>query len=240
MSICLLQLMCKSSIWHHILRAVQEEILATTFFLKRSKFLRDRLVCRVEGDLDGVRMSDVYNVDDGDGTVHTIRRKQIKLRIFWDVLPPLSWRWVSLAGKDSWLYTSPVFYFRPPTHLPLARVLAYRHSFPIGQLSPLDSYITSDPFALGSHRPDDGGSTYLWNVGSHSVKNTAVHPRRFWASTRRRENLKSHKTNTNLMNKGERRTAETVRSNGSIYFLERICDYEKETESLQNPNQASS
>jgi hypothetical protein len=36
------------------------------------------------------------------------------------------------------------------THLPLARFLAYRHSFPIGQLSPLDSYITSDPFALGS------------------------------------------------------------------------------------------
>jgi hypothetical protein len=32
----------------------------------------------------------------------------------------------------------------------LAWFLAYRHSFPIGQLSPLDSYITSDPFALGS------------------------------------------------------------------------------------------
>jgi hypothetical protein len=32
------------------------------------------------------------------------------------------------------------------------------------------------------HRPDDGGSTYLWNVGRHSIKNTAVHPRRFWAS----------------------------------------------------------
>jgi hypothetical protein len=32
-----------------------------------------------------------------------------------------------------------LFYFRPSTHLPLARFLAYRHSFPIGQLSPLDS-----------------------------------------------------------------------------------------------------
>jgi hypothetical protein len=32
------------------------------------------------------------------------------------------------------------------------------------------------------HHPDDGGSTYLWNVGRHSVKNTAVHPGRFWAS----------------------------------------------------------
>jgi hypothetical protein len=30
---------------------------------------------------------------------------------------------------------------------------------------------------------DDGGSTYLWNVSQHSIKNTAVHPRRFWAST---------------------------------------------------------
>jgi hypothetical protein len=32
----------------------------------------------------------------------------------------------------------------------LARFLAYRHSFPIGQLSPLDSYISSDPFEQGS------------------------------------------------------------------------------------------
>jgi hypothetical protein len=29
---------------------------------------------------------------------------------------------------------------------------------------------------------DDRGSTYLWNVGRHSIKNMAVHPRRFWAS----------------------------------------------------------
>jgi hypothetical protein len=28
--------------------------------------------------------------------------------------------------------------------------ISYRHSFPIGQLNPLDSYITSDPFAPGS------------------------------------------------------------------------------------------
>jgi hypothetical protein len=32
----------------------------------------------------------------------------------------------------------------------LAQFLAYRHSFPIGQPSPLDSYITSDPFTLGT------------------------------------------------------------------------------------------
>jgi hypothetical protein len=41
-------------------------------------------------------------------------------------------------------------YFGLPTHLPLARFLPYRHSFPIGQPIPLDSYITSDPFVLGS------------------------------------------------------------------------------------------
>jgi hypothetical protein len=35
---------------------------------------------------------------------------------------------------------------------------------------------------LDYYRPDDGGSTYFWNVGRHSIKNTAVHPRRFWAS----------------------------------------------------------
>jgi hypothetical protein len=33
-----------------------------------------------------------------------------------------------------------------------------------------------------THRPYDGGSTHLWNVGRHTIKNTAVHPRRFWAS----------------------------------------------------------
>jgi hypothetical protein len=35
------------------------------------------------------------------------------------------------------------FYFGPPTQLPLAWFLAYRPSFPIGQSSPLDSYITA-------------------------------------------------------------------------------------------------
>jgi len=36
------------------------------------------------------------------------------------------------------------------------------------------------PFALGSLIPDDGGSTYLWNVG-RQLFYTAVHPRRqFW------------------------------------------------------------
>jgi hypothetical protein len=33
-----------------------------------------------------------------------------------------------------------------------------------------------------SHRPDDSGSTDLWNVGRHSIKNTVVYPIRFWAS----------------------------------------------------------
>jgi hypothetical protein len=32
------------------------------------------------------------------------------------------------------------------------------------------------------NRPEDGGRTYLWNVGRYSIKNTVVHPRRFWAS----------------------------------------------------------
>jgi hypothetical protein len=58
---------------------------------------------------------------------------------------------------------------------PLKRLLDAwdRNDQQVAQL--LDSYMMT-------HRPDDGGSTYLWNVGRHSVKNTAVHTRRFWAS----------------------------------------------------------
>jgi len=37
----------------------------------------------------------------------------------------------------------------------------------------------------GTFCPDDEGSTYLWNVGRHSIKNTAVYPRRFWVSVER-------------------------------------------------------
>jgi hypothetical protein len=48
------------------------------------------------------------------------------------------------------------------------------------------SYLDVDRRFRGScclhYRPDDGGSTNLWNVGRHSIKNTAVHPRRFCAS----------------------------------------------------------
>jgi hypothetical protein len=33
-----------------------------------------------------------------------------------------------------------------------------------------------------SHHPDDGGSTYLWNVGRHLFDYTAVHPRILWSS----------------------------------------------------------
>jgi hypothetical protein len=36
------------------------------------------------------------------------------------------------------------------THLPFAHFLTYRHPFPIGQPVPLDSYITSYLFALGT------------------------------------------------------------------------------------------
>jgi hypothetical protein len=33
-----------------------------------------------------------------------------------------------------------------------------------------------------THRPDDGGSTHLWNVGRHRFDYTAVYPRRLWIS----------------------------------------------------------
>jgi hypothetical protein len=37
---------------------------------------------------------------------------------------------------------------------------------------------------MSGDRPDDRGSTYTWNVGRHSIKNTAVHPRRLWTSVK--------------------------------------------------------
>jgi hypothetical protein len=70
--------------------------------------------------------------------------------LLWTAIPSA----IGLAPPSilSHSYTIPlsVFYFGLPTHLPLARFLAYRHSFRIGQPSPLDSYITSVPFALGT------------------------------------------------------------------------------------------
>jgi hypothetical protein len=48
----------------------------------------------------------------------------------------------------------------------------------------VDNYFTRQyiPEDNSEHRPDDGGSTYLWNVG-RQLFYTAVHPRRqFWTS----------------------------------------------------------
>jgi hypothetical protein len=78
-------------------------------------------------------------------------------------------REVYLSYLSITLYLS-LFYFRPPSHLPLARlmILSFSHytylssaldhpptchwpgSSPIVTHSPLDSYITSYPFVLGS------------------------------------------------------------------------------------------
>jgi hypothetical protein len=72
------------------------------------------------------------------------------------ILPPLSQLptrpYKELNTILSHSHTIPLFpfYFGSPTHLPLARFLDYHHSFPIGQPSPLDSYINSNPFTLGS------------------------------------------------------------------------------------------
>jgi hypothetical protein len=76
-----------------------------------------------------------------------IKREQLKRDISF-------WRRRVWMSESSGMYCrvlklmSP-FYFGPPTHLPLARFLTYRHPFPIGQPRPLGSCITSYPFALG-------------------------------------------------------------------------------------------
>jgi hypothetical protein len=77
--------------------------------------------------------------------------------------------------------------------LSLVRVLAYRYSFPIGQLSPLDSYITSDPFALGSlialmmeaARTSETTVDIQLRTRQYIPEDSEVH-------TRRPENLKPH------------------------------------------------
>jgi hypothetical protein len=58
----------------------------------------------------------------------------------------------------------------------MAQFLAYRHTFPIGQLSSLDSYITSDPFALGSLIALIMEAARTSETGRHSIKNTEVYP----------------------------------------------------------------
>jgi hypothetical protein len=78
------------------------------------------------------------------------------------------------------------------TSLPLLLQITHPPAIgPVPSLSPLIPYWSAQSNGLLynqlifrarlTHRPDDGGSAYLWNVGRHSLKNTAVHPRRFWA-----------------------------------------------------------
>jgi hypothetical protein len=95
-----------------------------------------------------------------------------------------------------------------------------RWSLSYVKASTLHFYISSLLFSW-DHRPDDGGSTYLWNVGRHSIKNTAVHPRRFWASYSppwepenvKQENYSLHEGKKKLDHPG----LGIVASNGKIY-----------------------
>jgi hypothetical protein len=87
----------------------------------------------------------------------------MKYRVFWDVLP------------CSQIILLSLFFYGPPTHLPLAQFLTYRYPFPIGQPIPLGLlYNQLSVRARLTHRPDDGGSTHLWNVGQHLFYYTAV------------------------------------------------------------------
>jgi hypothetical protein len=75
----------------------------------------------------------------------------------------------------------------------LVRFLAYRLSFPIGQLSALDSYKTSDPFALGSlvalmmegARTSETSVEIQLRTRQYILEDSELH-------TRRRENFESH------------------------------------------------
>jgi hypothetical protein len=75
----------------------------------------------------------------------------------------------------------------------LARFLTYRHPFPIGQPSPLDSYITSYLFAQGSFialmmeavRTSETSVDIYLTTRQYIPEDSELH-------THRRKNLKSH------------------------------------------------
>jgi hypothetical protein len=77
--------------------------------------------------------------------------------------------------------------------LSLLRRIAYpsaigplpRLSSPIPHCSARSTWLRCNhlPFrSRHTHRPDDGRSTHLWNVGRHRFDCTAVYPRRLWTS----------------------------------------------------------
>jgi hypothetical protein len=83
-----------------------------------------------------------------------------------------------------------IFYLTPTLHLSLfyrvlppppakqcIHLIVYRHPFPIGQ-SKFPWTADSSFRARLIHRPDDGGSTHLWNVGLLQRDYTALHPTR--------------------------------------------------------------
>jgi hypothetical protein len=77
----------------------------------------------------------------------------------------------------------------------LSRFLAYRHLFLIGQISPLDPYITIDPFALGSliALMMEAACTSETSV-EIQLRTLQYVPEDSELHTHRRENLKSHNT----------------------------------------------
>jgi hypothetical protein len=82
----------------------------------------------------------------------------------------------------------------PPTcHWPGS--LSYHHPFPIGQPSPLDSYTTSYPFALGSliALMMEAACTSETSVNI-DLRTQQYIPEDSELHTRRRENLKSRNT----------------------------------------------
>jgi hypothetical protein len=88
---------------------------------------------------------------------------------------PLAWAYPQLQYYGS--FSKSHYAFRTQEWFNLARGDVLR----LCRTLPLVSFLLGW-FARLTHRPDDRGSTHLWNVGRHPIKNMAVHPRRLWTS----------------------------------------------------------
>jgi hypothetical protein len=98
--------------------------------------------------------------------------------------PPLLTQLLSQHSRTflSWVY---ILILSSHIHLDLS-MYESRKIFLTYFRSQKKSKLMTSPSCLSphllTHRPDDGGSTHLWNVGRHRFENTAVHPRRLWTS----------------------------------------------------------
>jgi hypothetical protein len=124
------------------------------YYNKRMKPINT--LCGSVSELLSITVGSIYSSKVPEQTKRN--RKHI---VRFQVLTAASMKFIILSYLTLTLYLS-LFYYGPPTHLPLAHLLTYRHPFPIGQPSQFGLLYNLLSFrARLTHRPDDGGSTHL-------------------------------------------------------------------------------